>query len=70
MQNEADRKHSPIPSEHKMASAPPSYGCAVDAPISCAPAIERHENIRRRLGGPQRQESSLGALTFVGEDTF
>ena len=50
MQNEADRKHYPFPSEHKMASAPPSYGCAVDAPISCAPAMERHENSGKRHG--------------------
>ena len=27
-----------------MASGPPNYGCAVDAPISCAPAMKSHDS--------------------------
>ena len=56
MQNEADRKRSSFPSWRKMASAPAGYGCAVDGPISRAPAIERNQNISIDMAGPQRKQ--------------
>ena len=64
MQNEADQKRSLLLLLYKMTPAPSSYGCALDAPISCLPAFKRQVRVLKRHVTVSELRDALKRILF------